>query len=195
MDKDEPNYEVGYGKPPEHSRFKKGESGNPKGRPKGALNFAHVFRRAMSEKIWTTQDGKRRQMSKMEAAMTQLVNKAVKGDVRSVQLLIPLMPLMEDPAAATPGMTEDAQKEAMQVIYGRFAELPAAAPVAPPAIPAAAAATPTPQPNAAPAKRAPMPAKRTPPVPGPTSPPMPAKKSLPMKTTPALKKLQEMQND
>ena len=32
------NYEVGYGKPPEASKFKKGKSGNPKGRPKGARN-------------------------------------------------------------------------------------------------------------------------------------------------------------
>ena len=37
------DYKVGYKKPPLHSRFKKGQSGNPRGRPRGAKNFSSVL--------------------------------------------------------------------------------------------------------------------------------------------------------
>ena len=42
------NYEVGYGKPPLHSRFKKGQSGNPKGFPKGGEKLAYALRRLLA---------------------------------------------------------------------------------------------------------------------------------------------------
>jgi hypothetical protein len=44
-----PPYNVGYGKPPVQTRFRKGQSGNPKGRGKGSRNFATVFMAAMSQ--------------------------------------------------------------------------------------------------------------------------------------------------
>jgi hypothetical protein len=45
------NYPVGYGKPPLHSRFKKGQSGNPAGRRKGSLNFSSVLLATLNEKV------------------------------------------------------------------------------------------------------------------------------------------------
>jgi len=42
---------LGYCNPPEHGRFKKGQSGNPKGRPKGTLNLATVLERTLREKV------------------------------------------------------------------------------------------------------------------------------------------------
>src|ERR1700739_4829842 len=73
---------VGYERPPKATRFKRGVSGNPKGRPKGSLNVATVFLRTLNEKVVVHEHGKRRTVTKLEAALTQLVNKAATGDLR-----------------------------------------------------------------------------------------------------------------
>jgi hypothetical protein len=82
--------EGGYGKPPEATRFKKGVSGNPKGRPKGTLNVATVLTRTLREKVAITVNGRRRMVTKLEAALKQLVKKATAGDVRALRLLTAL---------------------------------------------------------------------------------------------------------
>lgn len=88
------DYSVGYGKPPEHTKFQPGQSGNPKGRPKGSLNLATVVNRALNEKVAVIENGRRRWISKLDAAVTQLVNRAVKGDARAMQQLLSLAPLV-----------------------------------------------------------------------------------------------------
>ena len=80
--------EVGYGKPPEVTRFKKGVSGNPKGRPKGALNVATVFIKTLREKVVVNENGRRKTVTKLEAALKQLVNKAASGDIRALRQLL-----------------------------------------------------------------------------------------------------------
>jgi phosphoenolpyruvate carboxylase len=84
---DDNDYEVGYGKPPKEHRFKKGRSGNPKGRPKGALNIASVIDRVLQEKVVINENGERKTISKLEASIKQLVNKAASGDMRAFQQL------------------------------------------------------------------------------------------------------------
>lgn len=81
-------YEVGYAKPPKQTRFKKGESGNPKGRPRGAKNIAALFTKALKERVIITENGRRRSVSKQEALVKHLVNKALSGDRRLLQLLL-----------------------------------------------------------------------------------------------------------
>ena len=87
---DEQSITVGYGKPPEATRFKKGVSGNPKGRPRGSLNVATVFMKTLREKVVVNEHGQRRRVTKLEAAMKQLINKAASGDQRSMRLLVEL---------------------------------------------------------------------------------------------------------
>jgi hypothetical protein len=79
---------VGFGKPPAHSRFKPGKSGNPNGRPKGALNFATTLRRTLREVVVINENGRRKEITKLEAALKQLVNKAASGDLRAVSQVI-----------------------------------------------------------------------------------------------------------
>jgi Family of unknown function (DUF5681) len=81
-------YEIGYGKPPRNTRFQKGESGNSRGRSRGAKNFTTVAEEALREPVMINENGRRKTATKMEVIFKQLVNKAAKGDHRSIQLLI-----------------------------------------------------------------------------------------------------------
>lgn len=88
------DYAVGYGKPPEHSRFQAGQSGNSKGRPKGSLNLATAVNRALREKIVITENGRRKSMTKLDVAIKGMVNRAVKGDAKAMHQLLGLAPLV-----------------------------------------------------------------------------------------------------
>ena len=93
---------VGYCNPPEHTRFRKGQSGNPKGRPKGALNMATVLERTLREKVVITENGRRKTISKLEAAIKQLMNQAASGELKALQLLATLVRSAEERAVQAP---------------------------------------------------------------------------------------------
>jgi hypothetical protein len=59
-------YNVGYGKPPRRSRFRKGVSGNRKGRPKGKRNIATVLTEILEEEIEITEGGVRKTVTKLD---------------------------------------------------------------------------------------------------------------------------------
>jgi hypothetical protein len=74
-----PAYEVGYGKPPKETRFKPGQSGNPRGRPKGRLNASEVLSRELDQKVSVREGGTTIRMSKRDAAIKRLVADAIGG--------------------------------------------------------------------------------------------------------------------
>jgi hypothetical protein len=119
-------YETGYGKPPKHRRFQKGQSGNPKGRPKGSKNFATIFHEVGRQKIKVTENGVTREITKFEASSTQLLNKAAAGDMRALNTMIPWVRLfqeaVEDSDKPTQFNGEDDQK-VMESILKRFQEI------------------------------------------------------------------------
>jgi len=84
-------YEIGYGKPPKDTRFKSGQSGNNKGRPKGSKNTYTLLNEILSQKIEVKEKGKDLKISKKLAMLTQLVNKGVKGDIKAISTLLPYM--------------------------------------------------------------------------------------------------------
>ena len=86
----EPAKCVGYGTPPEATRFKKGSSGNPKGRPRGSLNVGTLFIKTLREKVVVNENGQRKTVTKLEAALKQMVNKAASGDIRALRELLEL---------------------------------------------------------------------------------------------------------
>jgi len=87
---------AGYCNPPEHTRFKAGQSGNPRGRPKGTLNMATVLERTLREKVIINENGRRKTITKLEAAVKQLINKAASGDLKALQLLAALVRSAEE---------------------------------------------------------------------------------------------------
>jgi hypothetical protein len=78
----EGNYDVGYRKPPHHSRFKRGQSGNPKGRPRESKNWDTLIDKELNARVAVHKDGRRKKISKREAIATQIVNQAVSGNLR-----------------------------------------------------------------------------------------------------------------
>jgi predicted Rdx family selenoprotein len=90
-------YEVGYGKPPCQSRFKKGQSGNPRGRAPGAQNLKTVLIDALNELVVVAENGGRRKISKRQAIIKQLVNQAAKGDWPAAKLLFQIVQDLEPP--------------------------------------------------------------------------------------------------
>jgi len=107
---------VGYCNPPERTRFKKGQSGNPQGRPKGALNMATVLERILRERVVINENGKRKTITKLEAAFKQLTNKAASGELKAVQLLSALVRSAEDRAAQT-SISKSALEEGDEKVF------------------------------------------------------------------------------
>jgi hypothetical protein len=81
------SYEVGFGKPPREKRFRAGQSGNPRGRPRGAKNFATAIEDELQTRITVTENGKRKRISKRQVIAKHLVNKAAAGDLKAMPLL------------------------------------------------------------------------------------------------------------
>lgn len=89
-------YEVGYKKPPTRTRFQTGQSGNPKGRPRGAKNFDTALSKELRAHVEITEHGRRRKITKREAIAKQVVNKAAGGDAKFVPMLLMEVRRMEE---------------------------------------------------------------------------------------------------
>ena len=85
------DYEVGYGKPPRNTQFKKGQSGNPRGRPPGSKNLATLVSVALNEPVIVVENGGRRKITKREAIIKQLVNRSTKADWRVIKILLDIV--------------------------------------------------------------------------------------------------------
>ncbi|MCA3752031.1 MAG: hypothetical protein IM658_00120 [Phenylobacterium sp.] len=93
---------VGYRRPPRHSRFRKGQSGNPSGRRKGS-GIRSALEKVLDRKVTVTVDGERRKVPLTEALVLQLVQKAAAGDARSIR---EILKIADQVAAASPARPE-----------------------------------------------------------------------------------------
>ena len=92
----ERDYEVGYGRPPRHARFEPGRSGNPRGRPNRSKNLSTLLSEALREPVIVVENGRRHTIDKRRAIVTQFVNRSAKGDLKALQILLPILRDIED---------------------------------------------------------------------------------------------------
>jgi hypothetical protein len=119
-------YEVGFGKPPRRTQFTKGKSGNPRGRPKGALNVATILERTLEEEVIITRSGRRRTVTKLQAAIIQLTDKATGGDLKALQLLTSLLRSAEERGSqdiVPNSVNDDLDKKLISGILSRISAL------------------------------------------------------------------------
>ena len=84
-------YEVGYRRPPASGQFKKGASGNPKGRPKGSRNFLTLLDKELSQRIVVTENGKKKSLTRLEAMVKRMVAGALQGDQKQLLTLVEIL--------------------------------------------------------------------------------------------------------
>ena len=126
------DYEVGYGKPPAHTRFRPGQSGNPRGRPRGTRNLKTDLLDELDETILVREgEGGARQVSKQRAVIKSLVTRTLKGDARTAGLLLSLMMRLLDTgegAAELDERLDEEEREILRTFEERLARRKAAAP-------------------------------------------------------------------
>jgi hypothetical protein len=84
------DYDIGYGKPPKARQFKRGQSGNPGGRPKGARNFQTELLEELAELTTVKEAGRDMTVSKQRACIKVLVAAAMRGNMRACGVLLSL---------------------------------------------------------------------------------------------------------
>jgi hypothetical protein len=84
---DPPAGKVGYKQPPVETQFKKGQSGNPKGRPKGRKSLSQLIQEELDTKVTVVKDGKRLTLTTAQVMAKRLVRSAASGDHKAIQTL------------------------------------------------------------------------------------------------------------
>jgi hypothetical protein len=81
---------VGYRLPPKRSRFRPGQSGNPRGRPPGVKSLSDIVRKIVGQKVTVTENGRARRVPRLEAILLRASGEASRGDARALRLLLQL---------------------------------------------------------------------------------------------------------
>src|ERR1700674_2022 len=111
---------VGYKRPPRHSRFQPGRSGNQRGKQKGVRNLGSDVKRTLEVPVRLHEQGKERRVSTQEAALLRLREKALKGDPRSLDRLLELAKVSNNSAVESVG--DEALAAEDQAILDAYAE-------------------------------------------------------------------------
>jgi hypothetical protein len=78
---------IGYGNPPDHTKFQPGKSGNIKGRPKQSkpdIDIQHLFLDELLREVPLLVEGKQAKMPAIQIIARRLVNDAMKGSVKAL---------------------------------------------------------------------------------------------------------------
>ncbi|MBM3270248.1 MAG: hypothetical protein FJZ01_21650 [Candidatus Sericytochromatia bacterium] len=105
---------VGYGRPPAHSRFKPGRSGNPKGRPKGSRSLRGIAMRLLDEIVAVNRGGRVVKRTFREVIAQRLLGDAARGDAKAIQVILALEGRSEDGEAAGEEMLTAADRALLE---------------------------------------------------------------------------------
>jgi Family of unknown function (DUF5681) len=122
---EEGGHEVGYRKPPRHTRFTKGQSGNPRGRRPGTKNLKTLLSDALNEFVIVSENGGRRKITKREAIVTQLVNRSASADFRAIKILLDMVRDIEsqtEPASVETSPFSEADEKVIEQLKARFSK-------------------------------------------------------------------------
>jgi hypothetical protein len=84
------DHAVGYGRPPKATQFKKGQSGNPRGRPKGTRPVGAVLQEILGQKVAVSENGKTRRLPALEVMLRRLANDAMRSEPVALKLMLSL---------------------------------------------------------------------------------------------------------
>ncbi len=101
----------GYGRPPRRTRFQPGQSGNPRGRPKGARSTGTIVTGVLNRKVSLTSAGQRRQVPLKEAIIMRMAEAALKGDLKAAAALFALAERAAGAAGTEPALTSHDQAD------------------------------------------------------------------------------------
>lgn len=89
-------YEVGYGKPPKQTQFKRGRSGNPNGRPRKKPDLYSELTKVLHENVTVTIDGESKRLTVQQALLMRLRDQALRGEIWAGKLLQKVIDAMPD---------------------------------------------------------------------------------------------------
>ena len=116
-------FTVGKGRPPLHTRFQKGRSGNPGGRPRGAKSFTTLLFERLDRRVERrAEDGARRKVSKRELAADRLVDNFAEGEPYATKLMIGLILERERQAPEQRPPFEAADRDVIKELLDRLAK-------------------------------------------------------------------------
>ena len=116
------DYEIGYGKPPKHTRFQPGQSGNPKGRPRRSRNLKTLFNLERLAMVTVREAGREHRVTKLHALVMALFAKAMRADTKAVGQIIQLDERLgndQDDAVSGQPLTDEEQ-EVLDSLAQRF---------------------------------------------------------------------------
>ncbi len=90
MSNEADGYEVGYGRPPKRNQFKPGQSGNPRGRPKGTKNLKTDLVEELAETVVVREGGEPKKITKQRAFVKSTIANAIKGDGKAASIFLRL---------------------------------------------------------------------------------------------------------
>ena len=117
------DYDVGYGKPPVATRFKKGRSGNPRGRPRRSRNIEALTEHYLDNMVTIEDGGERRQVSKRELGLIVLIKKALAGNARATRMIYKILQKLDPRPPAPPYRIVYVDKHGKEISAERLAAL------------------------------------------------------------------------